>query len=101
LLGAIATQDDIFHVGAYALIDPPKIPLTGFRSTSTVMAVKSLDWDPDSLASGISTFPASGQVDVGGKVYNYTGKKTNVTVPRGPFHLRNHGTWPSSFLRFH
>lgn len=95
--GAITAEDDIYHVGVYALIDPPKFRTVGHRMTSKNIAAMPLDWNPDEGASGISTMPTAGQVDVGGRIYNYTGKNTVVTTPRGPFHLRNRGPWPSNY----
>lgn len=95
--GALSTQDDIYHVGVYALIDPPKVRITGFRSSQNIVAVMPLDIDPDTDASGLSAFPTSGKLDIGGKIYTYTGKNTSVSVARGPFQLRSRGTWPSQY----
>jgi hypothetical protein len=104
--GIMASIDDIFHVGTYSLIDPPKFRTVGFRSSQTTIPVLPLDLNP---VTGLSDFEdqnlfsgVGGQVDVEGRIFNYLSLLCPFVdyglpfprtypllyVPLGPFQLR-------------
>ena len=102
-MGAIATNDDIFHVGIYALIDPPKFRTVGFQSSSKYIPVLPCDLNPLLATSDfIERFAESaGQVDIEGVIYNYQGKNRlmydNNKPYRGPYQIRNAESWDPPF----
>ena len=93
--------DDIFHVGLYEFIDPPRFKTTGYRSNQTMIPVLPLDIDPNESESDFLTdFPEAGTVDLDGQKYTYTGKiefSTSEPFPIGPTQLRNFYSWVSPF----
>jgi hypothetical protein len=98
--GAMAVNDDIFHVGVYSFIDPPRFRIIGHRSKQNVLGVLPLDIDPSSgMSDFLTAFPASGKIDLDGTIYKYTGK--SIYFPdgkaRGPFQLRNIRAWDSPY----
>ena len=99
--GTILAVDDIFHVGAYGFIDPPRFRTTGFRSSQSIVPVLPLDMDDTSLDSDFETdFPTSGTIDIDGIKYSYSGKNMFFSAsnpPLGPFQLRNYSDWQSPF----
>lgn len=100
--GEISASDDIFHVGIYAFINPPKFRTIGHRSSQTSIAVMPLDQNPDTgVSEFITLFPESGQFDIQGVIYNYTGKKglmyNNNKEYAGPYQLRNLESWDNPF----
>ena len=100
---AMTTADDIFHVGLYEFIDPPRFRTVGYRSTQNIIPVLPLDIDPNEGDSDfINDFPSSGTVDIDGQKYTYTGKlifSTSEPFPIGPVQLRNFYSWLSPFNR--
>jgi len=101
--GDIVTNSDILHVGIYAFIDPPRFRTTGFCSTETIIPVLPLDMDDTSLDSDFVTdFPSTGEVDIDGTIYAYTGKNEFFNdvdnPPNGPFQLRNYTDWGAPFV---
>jgi hypothetical protein len=99
-VGQMAINDDIFHVGTYSFIDPPRFRITGHRSKQVVIGVLPLDLDPSTSASDFETvFPESGTLDIDGIKYSYTGKSLyfDGSAPRGPFGLRNITSWNSPY----
>ena len=97
----VTIADDIFHMGIYQLIDPPRFRTTGFRTSQINIPVLPLDLDPQDGDSDFATdFPSSGVVDIDGKKFTYTGKLTfssAVDFPIGPIQLRNFYKWNSPF----
>lgn len=102
--GPIATNDDIFHVGVWGLIDPPKFRTTGFVSSSTIVPVLPSDINPytgesdfDPLFSDVT----GNQIDIEGVIYDFTGKNrffTDAEKPfMGPYQIRNTESWDSPF----
>jgi len=97
--GAMATIDDIFHVGVYGFIDPPKFRTVGFRSSGSIIPILPLDINPSTGASdALTLFPWSGQIDIEGTKYSYNGiwpTFTDVSIPYteplGPYQLRSVG----------
>jgi hypothetical protein len=100
--GSIVTVNDIFHVGIYGFIDPPRFRTTGFCSTEAIIPVLPLDMDDTSLDSDFVTdFPTAGEVDIDGTIYKYTGKNEFFNdvdnPPNGPFQLRNYTDWGTPY----
>ena len=103
--GEMATTDDLYHVGIYSVIDPPKFRTAGFRSTGTVIPVMPCDLDPNSVdeygtlySDFLEEFAAAGQISCDDIKYTYTGKVDFFTNPKdiqGPFQLRNILEWNS------
>jgi hypothetical protein len=101
--GEIASSDDLYHVGVYSVIDPPKFRTAGFRSTGTTIPVMPCDLDPNSAddhgilySDFLEEFAASGQISCDDIKYTYTGKADFFTDPKdmeGPFQLRNILDW--------
>ena len=97
--GVMATIDDIFHVGVYGLIDPPKFRTVGFRSSGSIIPILPLDINPDTgVSDAMTLFPWSGRVDIEGTIYTYDGiwpsftaVSTPYTEPLGPYQLRSVG----------
>ena len=97
--GVMATIDDIFHVGIYGLIDPPKFRTVGFRSSGSIIPILPLDINPDTgVSDAMTLFPWSGKVDIEGTIYTYDGiwpsftaVSTPYTEPLGPYQLRSVG----------
>jgi hypothetical protein len=100
----IVTTDDIYHVGIYSHIDPPKFRTSGFRSTGSHIPVMPCDVDPDDAGSDfLDHFPESGQVDVDGIVYTYDVKNdffADEEDIQGPFQLRNVLDWVDPLGRY-
>jgi len=100
--GAMVKNDDLYHVGTYSFIDPPRFRITGLNSKQSVVGVLPSDKDPSTNTSDFSLqFPASGQIDIDDVVYNYSGKvnKFKNNEIRGPFQLRNLVWWDSKYAR--
>lgn len=98
--GVMAASDDLYHVGTYSLIDPPRFQITGFMSRGSVIGVMPIDVDIKTNTSDFLTeFPTSGVIDIDTIKYNYTGKSAGLTANqcRGPFQLRNTREWPSPY----
>ncbi|MDP2365504.1 MAG: hypothetical protein Q8M94_17265, partial [Ignavibacteria bacterium] len=100
----IAISDDLFHVGIYTFINPPRFRTTGFRSSQAIIPVLPLDMDDETSDSDFVTdFPASGSVDIEGTIYTYGGKNQfftdidNDKRPRGPYQLRAFYDWTPPF----
>jgi len=100
--GSIATSDDIFHVGIWSIIDPPKFRTTGFVVTQDKIGVLPLDLNPATGKTDMEFFVVDygAWVDVGGNGsifhvgipdgYLY-GEPVPPTTPLGPFQLRLKG----------
>ena len=97
--GVMATIDDIFHVGVFTFINPPKFRTVGFRSSGSIIPILPLDINPSTGASdALTLFPWSGQIDIEGTKYSYNGiwpTFTDVSIPYteplGPYQLRSVG----------
>ena len=100
--GAVTTNDDIYHLGAYSNLDPPRFRIVGMMSGQSVLAALPIDVDnTDGNSDLINRFPASGAVDIDGVIYNYSGKNIYFAdnFPCGPYQLRNIGDWGSPYNR--
>jgi hypothetical protein len=98
--GAITTNDDLYHVGAYSYLDPPRFRIVGMISGQSILAALPIDIDnTDGNSDLINRFPDAGKVDIDGVVYSYTGRNIFFTnnLPCGPYQLRNIGTWNSPY----
>ena len=100
--GALTSNDDVFHVGTYSFIDPPRFRITGFNSSQSVVGVLPLDIDPSTNTSDFDRqFDSSGQIDIDSIVYNYSGKVNSLPANeiRGPFQLRNTSIWNGKWAK--
>ena len=97
--GAITSNDDIYHVGAYSYLDPPRFQIVGMSSGQSILAALPIDVDPtDGDSDLVNRFPDTGRIDVDGIIYNYTGRNVLMgELACGPFQLRNVGSWKSPF----
>lgn len=100
--GSIAADDEIFHVGVYAFINPPKFRTVGFVSTSGSVPVLPCDINPVTGESDfINLFSESGKVDIDGIIYGYSSKNmllhNALKEYMGPYQLRNLESWDSPY----
>jgi hypothetical protein len=101
-MGAIAADNEIFHVGVYAYINPPKFRTVGFVSSGDIVPVLPLDREPLlSQSDFLARFGTSGRIDIEGVIYSYAAKNIVVNGTSdpimGPFQLRNMESWDSPF----
>lgn len=89
---AIAPKDDVFHVGVYSYIDPPKFRIVAHLSQSKQLGIMPGDYDPTTGTSDFITFPKTGQVEIDKIIYGYAGKIGLVSL-KGPYDLRNVTEW--------
>lgn len=99
----ISVDDEIFHVGIFSFINPPKFRTVGFRSSQTAIGVMEPDLNPDTgLSDFLNEFPSDGSIDIDGKIYLYFSKVSmfnEATPAMGPYQLRNLGNWQPPYNR--
>lgn len=96
--GPLAIQDDIFHLGAFSWINPPKFRIATYKGGQRYLAILPADIDPQTGTSRFSEFPTTGQITIDGYKYSYDGKVNNVSTIAGPFGLRNVKKWGSTYI---
>lgn len=102
--GNLCDVDDIFHVGLWGYINPPKFRTTGYLSSQQFIPILPADVNPKYGNSDVMNRWVDGtqfQIDIQGVIYNYaTVGKTlkNLLAPyMGPFQIRNIETWNEPF----
>jgi hypothetical protein len=78
-----STGSYVYHVGIYAIIDPPKFRTTGFRSSGSIAPTKPCDIDPFSGYSQLYRFPHTGKVSCDDIVYNFSSKDVSLSGVSG------------------
>jgi len=88
-LDPISVDNDLFHVGVYSFLDPPKIRITSFDINNC----EGIPYLPGTDISRYSTFPDSGRVQIDDAIYSYTNKINNgLEYYRGPYQVKNIGS---------
>lgn len=99
--GEMCVDNDLFHIGVYSFIDPPRFRITSFDSKNC----EGIPYLPGTELSMFDLFPTSGTVQIDDAKYTYTGKTPNaLPCYRGPYQVRRIGsasyTNPDSGLAF-
>lgn len=94
----IAPKDDVFHVGVYSYIDPPRFRIVAHKSQSKQLGVMPGDYDPTTGLSDFPSFPKTGKLEIDKVIYNYASKIALASL-MGPFDLRNVQEWKLPFIK--
>jgi hypothetical protein len=88
------------HTGIYGYVNVPYFRIVGLDEGSDPDIDKAIGIPVLPGANAFASFPSSGNVDIGDRVYSYT-SKINHSEIRGPFQYRQHGKYPPPYGNDH